>query len=119
MVPSSAASSRALATLGTRSSPSGRLRGPKHPTADLAHRRSVPGPGGEGARGSGNRCGSTVVVSDGFVGIAAVVRTRVGVDGGIGEAWYIVEEGMAGSLGDGVALGHGDVLVHDNVGFPM
>jgi hypothetical protein len=59
------------------------------------------------------------VVGDRLVGIAAVVGTRVSVNGGISEARYLVEEGMAGSLGDGVALGHGEVLVHDNVGFPM
>jgi hypothetical protein len=47
------------------------------------------------------------------------MRTRVGVYGGISEARHLVEEGMAGLLRDGVTLGHAEVLVHDNVGFPM
>jgi hypothetical protein len=70
-------------------------------------------------RDSQHTAPSLVVVGDGLVGIAAVVGTRVGMNGGIGKARHLVQEGMSGSLGDGMSLGHGEVLVHDNVGFPM
>jgi hypothetical protein len=53
------------------------------------------------------------------VGIGAVVGARVGVNRGVCEPGYLVQEGVAGLFGDGVTGGHAEVVVHDDVGFPV